>query len=1175
MDTESSFDGEEEPQGRSLRTTRRAPQQFVAGQPKSSGPEASSHLYSQVVNGRASLQAVVDDWIESYKTDRDLALLEMIKFFISSSGCKGTITPQMYATMEHAELIRKMTEEFDEESGDYPLIMPGPMWKKYRSNFCDFVVMLVKQCQYSIIYDQYMMDNVISFLTGLTDSQVRAFRHTSTLASMKLMTALVDVALNLNVQLDNTCRQYESERAKANKSNRSGESRLETLMSRRSELEENVGEIKNMLQYIFKGVFVHRYRDILQDIRCICMIELGEWMKKYPSHFLDDSYLKYLGWTLYDKIGEVRLTCLRSLQPLYAAEDLSQRLELFTNRFKDRIVMMTVDKEFDVAVQAVKLVRCILVFNEGILTDRDCENVYELVYSTHRQVSQAAAEFLNEKLFKYKGEEEPPEVRTKHGKRRSMNTPFVRDLIQFFIESELHEHAAYLVDSMWDVNEMMKDWECMTDLLIEEPGKDEPALDSTQESSLIEIMCCAVKQAATGETPVGRGPTRKILSAKEQKTVNDDRHKLSEHFIIALPRLLTKYQNDSDKVKNLLAIPNHFELDTYSTRRLDKQLDDLLRILRDIVEKSNEHEVLSACAKVFEHLRQENYAIHTKVDVATSSLLDSLAEKFHTAFHEFFEEATDPGEDEIFSLTSSLRRLHAFYACHDFSHLNLWEGKMYYLVHCSEDPSRRGAEMVSDDIVKLALGCCSYELLWGLYKVEAHPNTENAIKELRQRQLFFMKSCKYLMEHPSDKIREDAYLIMCDLLICFSKQLGERAPRLRHLVYDTDEDLQTKLRKFVEQFVFIEEDEEGLDENLKIEELHKRRNLLASFAKLIVYNVIPIRCAMQMFMNYMKFYNDYGDIIKATLSKAREINKVTCARTLCFALQTLFSDVLQSQGGRVDPKSTEFGFIRDLARRFALSFGLDQTKNRDAVARLHIEGQMFAVNRTAVNVAMDPHEPPPNFAFLEILAEFSAKLMKQDKKTVVSHLDKLIAENVMTQQVTDEWHALGVYRQSLLHGEEIEKTLAPMTKYASKKGGPAKRPAVPGFNFGAAIPTTSSAGGGKRGRFASGGTTPVHEMHEESSMQAPDLTLNDNTLQAESTLGHSTMQLPSNLGTPNLGTPALSSTMMQERYGRGPPKHRAGKNMAVMAKHAEEEDRESIASEQDSDDDDDGSDYEG
>jgi hypothetical protein len=35
------------------------------------------------------------------------------------------------------------------------------------------VAILVKQCQYSIIYDQYLMDNVISLLTQLSDSQVR------------------------------------------------------------------------------------------------------------------------------------------------------------------------------------------------------------------------------------------------------------------------------------------------------------------------------------------------------------------------------------------------------------------------------------------------------------------------------------------------------------------------------------------------------------------------------------------------------------------------------------------------------------------------------------------------------------------------------------------------------------------------------------------------------------------------------------------------------------------------------------------------------------------------------------------------------------------------------------------------------------------------------------------
>lgn len=69
-----------------------------------------------------------------------------------------------------------------QDSGDYPLTIAGPQWKKFKTSFCEFISVLVRQCQYSIIYDEYMMDTVISLLTGLSDSQVRAFRHTSTLA---------------------------------------------------------------------------------------------------------------------------------------------------------------------------------------------------------------------------------------------------------------------------------------------------------------------------------------------------------------------------------------------------------------------------------------------------------------------------------------------------------------------------------------------------------------------------------------------------------------------------------------------------------------------------------------------------------------------------------------------------------------------------------------------------------------------------------------------------------------------------------------------------------------------------------------------------------------------------------------------------------------------------------
>ena len=33
------------------------------------------------------------------------------------------------------------------------------------------------------------------------------------------------------------------------------------------------------------------------------MQEIGIWMKKFHQNFLDDSYLKYIGWTLHDKVN--------------------------------------------------------------------------------------------------------------------------------------------------------------------------------------------------------------------------------------------------------------------------------------------------------------------------------------------------------------------------------------------------------------------------------------------------------------------------------------------------------------------------------------------------------------------------------------------------------------------------------------------------------------------------------------------------------------------------------------------------------------------------------------------------------------------------------------------------------------------------------------------------------
>ena len=66
------------------------------------------------------------------------------------------------------------------------------------------------------------------------------------------------------------------------------------------------------------------------------------------------------------------------------------------------------------------------------------------------------------------------------------------------------------------------------------------ALDDRQETSLIEIMVCCVKQAATGEYPVGRGTASRKVSNRETRQVAEDKTKLTEHFIVTLPQLLAK-----------------------------------------------------------------------------------------------------------------------------------------------------------------------------------------------------------------------------------------------------------------------------------------------------------------------------------------------------------------------------------------------------------------------------------------------------------------------------------------------------------------------------------------------------------------------------------------------------------------------------------------------------------
>uniref|UniRef100_A0A915DTK7 Uncharacterized protein n=1 Tax=Ditylenchus dipsaci TaxID=166011 RepID=A0A915DTK7_9BILA len=200
-----------------------------------------------------------------------------------------------------------------------------------------------------------------------------------------------------------------------------------------------------------------------------------------------------------------------------------------------------------------------------------------------------------------------------------------------------------------------------------------------------------------------------------------------------------------------------------------------------------------------------------------------------------------------------------------------------------------------------------------------------------------------------------------------------------------------RIISFVVDNCFVSQEEESCKSNCpKHGPTHpdpvnvQRRNLLGQYCKLIIHGVLPVIDASLVLRHYTKFYNDFGDILKHLLQKCKELDKVSAAKAAILALITSYEELslpifkALSASQYVDPNSEEFGSLKDLARRFGLSFGPDNVKNRDAVAM--IPKTVYLMPWT-LKRSREPERriPSQSLSFLEVLVEFSPRLVRQEK----------------------------------------------------------------------------------------------------------------------------------------------------------------------------------------------------
>ena len=91
---------------------------------------------------------------------------------------------------------------------------------------------------------------------------------------------------------------------------------------------------------------------------------------------------------------------------------------------------------------------------------------------------------------------------------------------------------------------------------------------------------------------------------------------------------------------------------------------------------------------------------------------------------------------------------------------------------------------------------------------------------------------------------------------------------------------------------------------------------------------------------------------------------------------------------------------KELARRLSLMLGLDGVRNRDAMVLIHREGIQMALGQGREMVKL-----------LVVLAEFSGKVLKQDRQVVVEYLNMEVA-----RCQGEEWEEVVIYRNSLVGG---------------------------------------------------------------------------------------------------------------------------------------------------------------
>ncbi|KAJ9613482.1 cohesin complex subunit [Cladophialophora chaetospira] len=350
-------------------------------------------LYAEVFGRGQSAEDAASAWFESVQKDSVAALKDLVNFVLQCIGCDSKVENQDIEDLDSVpNKLGDMLLEYEQQKvADYPLVSKQKQYAGFQDVLEDFFSAIVKALHTSsAFYDQpEIYDNIYIWVATMSGANYKSFRHTATVISLTMSTALCQIAKEIQDTMATLKKQLDAEKKKKN----ANKGRIKTIEEAQKAAETKLEAIDTQLRDAFDTVYVHRYRDVEERIRAPCVAALGDWIVLYRKMFLEGQYLRYLGWVLNDTSAPTRLQDIKQLQRLFNNKHNVAALRAFTDRFRSRLVEMGArDADIQVRAEAIELLDKLR--DAELLEPDDIDTIGRLIFDSEPRIRKSVAKFF-------------------------------------------------------------------------------------------------------------------------------------------------------------------------------------------------------------------------------------------------------------------------------------------------------------------------------------------------------------------------------------------------------------------------------------------------------------------------------------------------------------------------------------------------------------------------------------------------------------------------------------------------------------------------------------------------------------------------------------------------------------------------------------------------------------